>query len=212
MLILHGNAVGGGSITYANTMLVPPDSVWSDGAWARPRRLGAARCPRTIATAQRMLGVDENRSLDAADWKLREMADEQGGGEDSFYKTDVAVYFGDEDPAGTEYPDPYFGGEGPSARAASAAAAAWCGCRFDAKNTLDKNYLYFAEKRGAEMLAETRVVDVRPLGGAADGSDGYEITTERSTAGSRSARRRSTARHVVLRRIGARHDGSADAS
>ena len=71
------------------------------------------------------------------------------------------------------------------------------GCRFNAKNTLDKNYLYFAEKRGAKVIAETRVVDIRPLG-AADGSDGYELTTERSTAWFAKQRTTITARHVVL--------------
>jgi len=71
------------------------------------------------------------------------------------------------------------------------------GCRYNAKNTLDKNYLYFAEKRGAVVMAETRVVDVRPLG-AADGSGGYELTVERSTAWLFKDRRKLTARQVVL--------------
>ena len=34
------------------------------------------------------------------------------------------------------------------------------GCRYNAKNTLPKNYLYFAEKNGAEVKAEVEVVDV----------------------------------------------------
>ena len=34
VMILHGCAVGGGSITYANTLLVPRDSIWDDGSWA----------------------------------------------------------------------------------------------------------------------------------------------------------------------------------
>jgi cholesterol oxidase len=55
------------------------------------------------------------------------------------------------------------------------------GCRVGAKNTLVKNYLWFAEKKGATVLPEHLVVDVRPLG-AADGSEGYEVTTERSGA------------------------------
>ena len=33
VMILCGNAVGGGSITYANTMLVPPTTVWREGSW-----------------------------------------------------------------------------------------------------------------------------------------------------------------------------------
>ncbi len=40
------------------------------------------------------------------------------------------------------------------------------GCRYGAKNTLDQNYLYLAEKHGAQVFAETRVVDVRPLEGS----------------------------------------------
>jgi len=73
------------------------------------------------------------------------------------------------------------------------------GCRYNAKNTLDKNYLYFAEQRGAKVFAETRVVDIRPLGGAgARGEAGYELTVERSTAWLFKQRRTLTARQVVL--------------
>jgi cholesterol oxidase len=37
------------------------------------------------------------------------------------------------------------------------------GCRHNAKNTLPKNYLYFAEKNGAVVKSEVEVTDVRPL-------------------------------------------------
>ena len=53
------------------------------------------------------------------------------------------------------------------------------GCRHGAKNTLVKNYLWFAEKLGVEILPERQVTEIRPLG-AADGSDGYAVTSERS--------------------------------
>jgi cholesterol oxidase len=36
------------------------------------------------------------------------------------------------------------------------------GCRFNAKNTLDKNYLYLAQQHGAEVFAETEVIKVIP--------------------------------------------------
>ncbi len=48
------------------------------------------------------------------------------------------------------------------------------GCRIGAKNTLPKNYLWFAEKAGAEIMADLKVVDIRPLG-SKDGSEGYEL-------------------------------------
>jgi cholesterol oxidase len=37
------------------------------------------------------------------------------------------------------------------------------GCRYNAKNTLDKNYLYLAEKHGAEVLPEKKVIRVVPI-------------------------------------------------
>ena len=64
---------------------------------------------------------------------------------------------------GTTYPDPYFGGEGPERTTCIGCGGCMMGCRYNAKNTLDKNYLYLAEKRGARVFAETKVVDVRPL-------------------------------------------------
>ena len=195
VLILHGNAVGGGSITYAQTLLVPPDSVWKEGGWAGLDDWDSVM-PEHYRTAKRMLGVTQNKRPAAADWKLREMA-KAGGVEDSFYLTDVGVFFGDEgDPGGREHPDPYFGGEGPARKSCNACGGCMCGCRYDAKNTLDKNYLYLAEKRGAKVHAETKVVDVRPLGGAADGSLGYEVVSEPTWGGG--GRRTWRARNVIL--------------
>jgi cholesterol oxidase len=55
------------------------------------------------------------------------------------------------------------------------------GCRTGAKNSLTKNYLWFAEQRGVQIHAERQVVDVRPVG-ADDGSDGYRVFTERPGA------------------------------
>ncbi|MEO8706532.1 MAG: GMC family oxidoreductase N-terminal domain-containing protein, partial [Kofleriaceae bacterium] len=192
VIILCGNAVGGGSITYANTMLVPPESVWGEGAF-RGLANWQAEMPAHYATAKRMLGVTENKILGPADEMLQKMAVEQGVG-DTFYKTDVAVYFGDKQ--GEKSADPYFGGEGPERSSCIGCGGCMVGCRYNAKNTLDKNYLYFAEKRGANIIAETRVTDIKPLGDA--GSEGYELSTERSTAWFAKRRTTITARHVVL--------------
>jgi cholesterol oxidase len=195
VMILCGNAVGGGSITYANTMLSPPDAIWLEGSWKGIADWQKAM-PAHDATARRMLGVTENKITGEADLMLKRMADDQGVGH-SFYKTDVAVYFGDEPGKAKPHPDPYFGGEGPERSSCIGCGGCMVGCRYNAKNTLDKNYLYFAEKRGAKIIAETRVTDVRPLG-ASDGSDGYAITTERSTAWLAKQKKTITAKHVVL--------------
>ena len=83
------------------------------------------------------------------------------------------------------------------------------GCRYNAKNSLDKNYLYFAEKHGARVFAETKVVDVARLNGKADGSDGYEVRTVKSTAWFRKEPRRFHLSRCGLRGFRARQHGSA---
>jgi cholesterol oxidase len=72
------------------------------------------------------------------------------------------------------------------------------GCRYGAKNTLDLNYLYLAEERGAVVFPETKVIDVKLLAGARDGSAGYEVSTVHSTAWIRHEPRKLTSRGVVF--------------
>ena len=71
------------------------------------------------------------------------------------------------------------------------------GCRHGAKNTLVKNYLWFAEKLGVEIEPERQVTEIRPLG-AADGSGGYEVTSERSGSWLRQRRPDLTAKGVIV--------------
>ena len=71
------------------------------------------------------------------------------------------------------------------------------GCRHNAKNTLVKNYLWFAERQGVEIRPERTVAEIRPLG-AADGSGGYAVTSDHSGAWFRKDRQTLTARGVVV--------------
>ncbi len=100
--------------------------------------------------------------------------------------TRVGVFFGE---PGKEVADPYFGGEGPERTGCMRCGSCMVGCRHGAKNTLVKNYLWFAEKLGVEVRPERQVTEIRPLG-AADGSDGYEVTSVRSGAWLRKRRAR----------------------
>jgi cholesterol oxidase len=179
--IFHGCAVGGGSITYAGTLLIPPETVWRTGSWN-----GLAdwkvEMPQHYANAARMLGVIQNQILGPADSLLRKAAEAARVG-NTFYRTNVAIL----QPADGESPgkattDPFFGGEGPDRKTCIACGGCMMGCRFSAKNTLDLNYLYLAEKRGVRIFPETKVVDVKPLVGSADGSAGYEVHAVQSTA------------------------------
>ena len=181
VVVMCGNAVGGGSIAYASALLMPSSKVWDQGSWAGLKDWKQVM-PSHYATAERMLGVTDNKLLGEADLRLKKMADLAGVG-DTYYPGRTGTFFPPPGEAGGKtYPDPYFGGEGPDRSTCIGCGGCLVGCKYNAKNTLDKNYLYFAEKRGAQVFAETKVVDVRPLNGKADGSDGYEVHTESSTA------------------------------
>jgi len=197
VLVMCGNAVGGGSITYGNVLLPAPDRVWSEGPWAGLKDWKRIM-PQHYATAEKMLGVTENKILGEADLRLKKMANLQGIA-DTFYRSRVATYFAhDGETGGQIHPDPYFGGEGPERGTCVGCGGCLVGCKHNAKNTLDKNYLYFAEKRGAQVFAETKVVDVRPLNGKEDGSDGYEVFTECSTSWFDKQRRSFRCRGVIF--------------
>ena len=167
---LHGAGVGGGSLVYANTLLVPPAQAFGDARWVGLD--WKATLEPHYATAKRMLGAVESAVLVETDLMLKEVAEEMGRG-DTFHKATVGVYFGE---AGKTVPDPFFGGEGPARTGCVLCGGCMVGCRHGAKNTLEENYLYLAEKRGTKIVPERRVIDVIPLAGG-----GYELTLERST-------------------------------
>ncbi len=190
--VVSGCGVGGGSLGYACTLYVPPKQFFEDRQWAQMADWEGELAPH-YEEAQRMLGVVENPHEDPADQLLRELGEELGVGE-TYKRTPVGIYFGQ---AGKTVADPFFGGEGPERTGCKLCARCMVGCVHGAKNTLVKNYLYFAEKRGAHVMAERTVVDVRPLG-AADGSEGYEVESVRSGAWLRKERRVQRARGVVV--------------
>jgi cholesterol oxidase len=195
--ILHGCAVGGGSITYACTMLRPPDKVWDSGTW-RDLADWKSEMPQHYDTASRMLGVAENRILGPSDKLLQRVANTVGIG-DTFYRTSVAILQSPEGiPAGITVSDPYFNGEGPERTTCKGCGGCMMGCQHGAKNTLDLNYLYLAEKRGTKIFAETRVVDICPLDGKADGSAGYEVSTVNTFSRLHGGARRFTCRGVIV--------------
>ena len=173
VFILSGSGVGGGSLNYANTLYIPPDKFFNNETI---KKLGGkeALIPY-FELAKKMLGAVENPYLGESDHLMRATAAETGRG-DTFHKTKVGVYFGEE---GKKAKDPYFSGEGPDRVGCEFCGACMTGCRKDAKNTLDKNYLYFAQKFGARIIPENRVTDVKPL--SDDGSKGYEVTSVRTT-------------------------------
>ncbi|HEX2071302.1 MAG TPA: GMC family oxidoreductase [Thermoleophilaceae bacterium] len=190
--VVSGCGVGGGSLGYANTLYVPPRRFFDDPQWSDLADWETELSPH-YAEAERMLGVVEYDQDDPAGDLLREFGEELGVA-DTYGRARVGVFLG---PPGETVPDPYFGGEGPDRTGCTRCGRCMVGCPHGAKNSLVKNYLWLAERRGVEVSAEREAVDILPLG-AADGSEGYAVISERPGAWRRRNRRLHTARGVVV--------------
>jgi cholesterol oxidase len=199
LMVLHGAGVGGGSLGYANVLEIPSEETFATPAWNDPLPWGERLRPH-YETARRMLGAVRNPRLWKADQVMQSLADERGTG-DSFRATEVGVYFGEE---GQTVTDPFFEGEGPERTGCIQCGGCMVGCRHNAKNTLPKNYLYFAEKQGARVMAEAEVVDVRPItpthipDESGKGVSEYEVTFKSSTNWFGGSRHQVQARNVIF--------------
>jgi cholesterol oxidase len=191
VMVLHGAGVGGGSLGYANVLEAPRDETFATPAWNDPLPWGELLRPH-YATARRMLGAAPNSRLWPADRVLQSLAQELGQ-QETFRATEAGAFFGE---AGTTVPDPYFGGAGPERAGCRHCGGCMVGCRHNAKNTLPKNYLYFARLNGVRVQAEALVTDVRPLEGGSSGAR-YEVSYRRSTR-TAGAQRRVRARNVIF--------------
>lgn len=190
--ILSGVGVGGGSLVYANTLPRPKRAFFQSGSWAGVEDWENELEP-FYKEAERMLGAARNPKLFDSDLALQKVAEEMGH-KDKFESTDVAIFFGEPE---VTVPDPFFGGQGPQREGCTNCGGCMTGCRYNAKNTLDKNYLYLAIKKGTTVLAEHKVVDVRP-DGTDDGSQGYVISYKNSTSLFSGKKRQIKAKEVIF--------------
>ncbi|MEQ4302855.1 GMC family oxidoreductase [Plantactinospora sp. B6F1] len=189
VLVLSGAGVGGGSLVYANTLYEPLPAFYTDPQWISITDWRAELAPH-YDQAKRMLGVTTYPRETSADRAMRAVADRMGVGH-TFTATPVGVYLGR---PGQRAADPYFGGIGPERTGCLHCGACMTGCRHGAKNSLVKNYLWLAERLGAQVRPLTTVTAVRPAPSGA----GYEIETVRTGAWPVRHRRRIRAGQVVF--------------
>ena len=188
-LVLAGAGVGGGSLVYGNTLFEPNDDFF---ALPSVQTVGGAQGLKPYyALARKMMGVVTNPYLTPMDAHVRETAAEMGRG-DTFTPSPIAVYCG---APGAQPVDPYFLGEGPARSGCVQCGGCFLGCRHGAKNTLDQNYLYFAEKLGCEIVSERIVETIQPVD--AEGAEGYVVDIA-ATTGFRRRRRRLRVGGVVV--------------
>jgi cholesterol oxidase len=170
VFILHGTGVGGGSLVYANNLLIPSDEVfkkkeWGDGDWVE-------KLKPHYKTAIRMMGATKSPTIGKADTVLSDITKELTG-KDTFHINNVGIFFGEKPDITVD--DPFFNGLGPARSTCTFCGACMVGCRQNAKNTLDKNYLFFAEKLGVEIISENEVVGIHKVDG------GYELSIKKVT-------------------------------
>ena len=196
VFVLHGSGVGGGSLGYASVLMEPDEKLFAAPDWHHLADWKTILSPH-FATARCMLGVALNPRLTAADQVLKDMAVDWGR-EGTFQPTTVGIFFGEQGREGEPVPDPFFGGQGPERRGCTHCGGCMVGCRHNAKNTLVKNYLYFAEKLGVEVRAEAEARDIRPLpAGQPDGAR-YEIVYRHTTGWWPRPAHTARARNVVI--------------
>ncbi len=172
VLVLSGAGVGGGSLVYANTLYEPLDEFFNDPQWRDITDWRSELAPH-YDQAKRMLGVTTYPRRTAADRAMLAVAERMGVAH-TFHATPVGVHLAE---PGATVPDPYFGGVGPDRTGCLHCGSCMTGCRHGAKNTLVKNYLYLAERAGAQVFPLTTVTAVRPTPGA-----GYLVDTARTGA------------------------------
>ena len=172
VLVLAGAGVGGGSLVYANTLYQPPDSYFEDKQWRHITDWKSELLP-WYDQASRMLGVADNPYFSPSDQAMKDVADEMGVGH-TFKMAPLGVHFGDG--SGVLSKDPYFGGVGPDRHGCRQCGGCMTGCRYNAKNTLPKNYLGLAESAGAQVFPEHTVTAIKEVKG------GWQIEARKSSA------------------------------
>ncbi len=167
--VLIGSGLGGGSLIYANVHYRPPEDVFIKN-FPKPIK------NRKVLDPYYDLVADMLKIRPVPDWKMlpkskvMEESARRLGIPENLRSLDLAVFFSDQpDKEGMLFNDPYHRGGPPQS---TCEYTGWCvaGCNIHAKNTLDLNYLWFAEKKyGAEIVTEKEVFKIQPE------KDGYRV-------------------------------------
>ncbi|MBI3329267.1 MAG: GMC family oxidoreductase [Nitrospinae bacterium] len=159
--VVVGSGLGGGSLVYANVHYLPDAEMFTEGGW--PAELGDRRvlAPYYARVADMLKIRPATKDLP----KIRAMEEAAHALGKELRPVDLAVYFTD-DPAqeGVRVEDPFNRG-GPWQAPCQHIGRCNTGCNYRSKNTLDLNYLWFAEKRYSAEMATGHVVRyVEPAG------------------------------------------------
>jgi cholesterol oxidase len=195
MSVVRGAAVGGGSLIYANISCEAPPSVFQSG-W--PREVTYAELKPYYDKVAQFMNVQQ---VPANQWtnrmRLMQEAAQKTGNGARFKQLDLAVSF-DKDWS-YDLPDPFnilhskrfVNAQGVEQGTCVHLGNCDIGCDVDAKNTLDRNYIPWAEKHGAQVRPLHLATNIEPVEG------GYRVSYDRIDGGARQAGSQ-TARLVVV--------------
>jgi len=183
MSIAQGAAVGGGSLIYANISCEAPQAVFQAG-W--PKEISYAELKPYYDSVAKFMNI---QPVPANQWTnrmklMKEAADKTGAGA-RFKQLELAVSF-DKDFT-YDRPDAFnvinskrfINAQGVEQGTCVHLGNCDIGCEADAKNTLDRNYIPWAEKHGAEVRPLHLVTDVQPTDG------GYKVSFDHLEKGQR---------------------------
>jgi cholesterol oxidase len=192
-LVLGFCGVGGGSLGYAGVLVEPDPRLFDAPGWRELADWRRRLAPH-YEVARKMLGVIENPRLTPADQELYDIAKEIER-EETFRPTQVGIFFGEPEKT---VPDPYFDGTGPARSGCIFCGGCMVGCRYNAKNTLEKNYLYFAERSGAEIRPQANVVAIHSIDRGDGSGPRYQVLYRPTGALELGGRSAVEARNVVV--------------
>lgn len=194
MAVATGAAVGGGSLIYANISCEAPpgrfDKVW-------PKEITYRELKPHYDTVKQFMNV---REVPDNQWTpkmrlMREAANDTGN-RDKFRKLELAVNF-DERWTYADFPAAKavtkIGLNAQGAEQGTCVHLGNCdiGCDVHAKNTLDRNYLFWAEKKGAVVRPLHLVTNIEPI------DAGYKVYYDELAAGTRRPGSESAPRVIV---------------
>ncbi len=198
MTVIQGAGVGGGSLVYANIQVEAKDELFNQG-W--PPEITMAELRPFYDRVGKMLNIQKlpENQLTRRFNIMKEGAAALGYSP-RFRPLDLAVTFskdwnyGLDDPFNPNHSQPWTNDQGQQQGTCVHCGNCDIGCPTGAKNTLDLNYIPWAEKHGAEVRPLHLVDCITPLGGA-----GYRVDFSRiDRAKERLIRGHETAQRVIV--------------
>lgn len=184
MSVAQGAAVGGGSLIYANISCEAPAYVFEQATW--PQEITHAELKPYYDAVAKFMNV---QPIPGNQWtermKLMKEAAGKIGAADRFKPLELAVSFdpawtyGADDPHNPVKSKPFINAQGASQGTCVHLGNCDIGCDVNAKNTLDRNYIPWAEKYNAEVRPLHLVNDVAPIPG------GYRVSYDELKGGQR---------------------------